>query len=53
MKKLILLLLALIFPLSAFSQSDSTFYPYVKYDLVQYNENIKTLQIPFYAENYE
>ena len=49
MKKLILLLLALIFPLSAFAQYDE-YTMKVETDSVIYNEDSKILEIPFYFE---
>ena len=49
MKKLILLLLALIFPFSAFAQYDE-YTMKVETDSVIYNEDSKILEIPFYFE---
>ena len=48
MKKLILLLLALLFPLSAFAQDEYTMK--VETDSVIYNDDSKILEIPFYFE---
>jgi|GEM_PF-3469033 hypothetical protein len=49
MKKLILLLLTLIFPFSAFAQYDE-YTMKVETDSVIYNEDSKILEIPFYFE---
>ena len=49
MRKLFLLLLALIFPLSAFAQYDE-YTMKVETDSVIYNEDSKILEIPFYFE---
>lgn len=49
MKKLILLLLALIFPISTFAQYDE-YTMKIKTDSVIYNEDSKILEIPFYFE---
>ena len=47
MRKLFLLILALIFPLSAFAQYDE-YTMKVETDSVIYNEDSKKLEIPFY-----
>ena len=49
MKKLILLLLTLIFPFSAFAQYDE-YTMKVETDSFIYNEDSKILEIPFYFE---
>ena len=47
MRKLFLLLLTLIFPLSAFAQYDE-YTMKVETDSVIYNEDSKKLEVPFY-----
>ena len=49
LKHLFLLLLTLIFPLSAFAQYDE-YTMKIKTDSVIYNEDSKILEIPFYFE---
>ena len=51
MRKLFLLLLAFLFPFSAFAQNDTEYTMKVETDLVKYNKDVKTLEVPFYFIN--
>ena len=48
MRKLFLLILTLLFPLSAFAQNENEYTMKVETDSVIYNEDSKKLEIPFY-----
>ena len=52
MKKILFLLLAFLFPLSAFAQNENEneYTMKIKTDSVIYNEDSKILEIPFYFE---